>query len=106
MLVAGLGPLTEPRIPDLPGLDRFAGAAFHSARWDHGHDLRGERVAAIGAGASAIQFVPAIQPEVARLHVFQRTAPWVMPHMWPDWTWRFRQRARRFDPASHTLTPA
>jgi cation diffusion facilitator CzcD-associated flavoprotein CzcO len=80
VLIAGMGPLTEPRIPDLPGLDTFEGAAFHSARWDHDHDVAGARVAAIGTGASAIQFVPAIQPRVAALHVFQRTPPWVMPH--------------------------
>jgi cation diffusion facilitator CzcD-associated flavoprotein CzcO len=80
VLIAGMGPLTEPRIPDLPGLDTFEGAVFHSARWDHEHDVSGERVAAIGTGASAIQFVPAIQPRVERLHVFQRTAPWVVPH--------------------------
>ena len=80
VLIAGMGPLTEPRIPDLPGLDAFEGAVFHSARWDHEHDVAGKRVAAIGTGASAIQFVPAIQPEVAQLHVFQRTAPWVVPH--------------------------
>ena len=65
-LIAGQGPLNEPRLPDIPGWRRFAGAAFHSARWDHGHDLRGRRVAVIGTGASAIQFVPAIQPEVGR----------------------------------------
>jgi hypothetical protein len=80
LLIAGVGTLAEPRIPDLEGLDAFEGAVFHSARWDHDHDLSGERVAAIGTGASAIQFVPAIQPEVAALHVFQRTAPWVVPH--------------------------
>jgi cation diffusion facilitator CzcD-associated flavoprotein CzcO len=80
VLIAGMGPLTEPRIPDLPGLDAFEGTVFHSARWDHDHDVTGERVAAIGTGASAIQFVPAIQPRVERLHVFQRTAPWVVPH--------------------------
>ena len=80
VLVLGQGPLAEPRMPDIPGLDGFEGAAFHSAAWDHDHDLAGERVAAIGTGASAIQFVPAIQPEVERLHVFQRTAPWVIPH--------------------------
>ena len=80
VLVAGMGPLTEPRIPAIPGIDRFAGKLFHSATWDHDHDLTGERVAAVGTGASAIQFVPAIQPQVARLHVFQRTAPWVLPH--------------------------
>src|SRR5918912_2932926 len=80
VLVAAPGPLAEPRLPDVPGLERFAGAAFHSARWDHGVDLTGKRVAAVGTGASAIQFVPAIQPKVARLHVFQRTPPWVLPH--------------------------
>jgi cation diffusion facilitator CzcD-associated flavoprotein CzcO len=80
VLIAGMGPLTAPRIPDLPGLDAFEGTVFHSARWDHDHDVSGERVAAIGTGASAIQFVPAIQPRVERLHVFQRTAPWVVPH--------------------------
>jgi cation diffusion facilitator CzcD-associated flavoprotein CzcO len=80
VLIAGMGPLTEPRIPDLPGLDTFEGTVFHSARWDHAHDVSGRRVAAVGTGASAIQFVPAIQPKVAKLHVFQRSAPWVMPH--------------------------
>jgi cation diffusion facilitator CzcD-associated flavoprotein CzcO len=80
VLVAAPGPLTEPKIPPIPGLDSFEGVKFHSARWDHDHDLAGERVAAIGTGASAIQFVPAIQPEVAQLHVFQRTPPWVVPH--------------------------
>jgi cation diffusion facilitator CzcD-associated flavoprotein CzcO len=80
MLIAAQGPLSEPSYPDLPGLERFEGKTFHSARWDHEHDLEGERVAVIGTGASAIQFVPEIQPKVARMHVFQRTAPWVMPH--------------------------
>jgi cation diffusion facilitator CzcD-associated flavoprotein CzcO len=80
VLIAGQGPLSEPSVPALPGLDTFTGTAFHSAEWDHEHDLEGERVAVIGTGASAIQFVPEIQPEVERLHVFQRTAPWVMPH--------------------------
>jgi cation diffusion facilitator CzcD-associated flavoprotein CzcO len=80
LLVAGMGPLTEPKIPALPGLGDFPGPVFHSARWDHDADLRGRRVASIGTGASAIQYVPAIQPEVAQLHVFQRTPPWVLPH--------------------------
>ena len=80
MLIAAQGPLSGPSYPDLPGLERFEGKTFHSARWDHEHDLEGERVAVIGTGASAIQFVPEIQPKVARMHVFQRTAPWVMPH--------------------------
>ena len=80
VLIAAPGPLTEPHLPGLPGLDDFAGTVFHSARWDHAHDLRGERVAVVGTGASAIQLVPAIQPEVAQLYVFQRTPPWVLPH--------------------------
>ncbi len=80
VLIAGTGPLAEPKTPPLPGLERFQGRRFHSAQWEHDYDLAGKRVAAIGTGASAIQFVPAIQPEVARLHVFQRTAPWVLPH--------------------------
>jgi cation diffusion facilitator CzcD-associated flavoprotein CzcO len=80
VLVSATGPLVEPKIPPFPGLDTFAGPAFHSARWDHSVDLAGKRVAAVGTGASAIQFVPAIAPKVARLHVFQRTPPWVMPH--------------------------
>jgi cation diffusion facilitator CzcD-associated flavoprotein CzcO len=79
-LVMAPGGLSEPSAPSIPGLEDFKGAAFHSAEWDHEHDLSGERVAVIGTGASAIQIVPAIQPEVERLHVFQRTPPWVMPH--------------------------
>jgi cation diffusion facilitator CzcD-associated flavoprotein CzcO len=82
VLVAGVGPLSEPKVPEIPGLDGFQGAVFHSAEWDHEHDLTGERVASVGTGASAIQFVPKIQPRVSRLHVFQRTPPWVLPH--PD----------------------
>jgi cation diffusion facilitator CzcD-associated flavoprotein CzcO/acetyl esterase/lipase len=79
VLVAAAGPLSEPAIPALPGLDGFAGKVFHSARWDHDHDLGGRQVAVVGTGASAIQFVPEIQPKVGRLRVFQRTAPWVLP---------------------------
>jgi cation diffusion facilitator CzcD-associated flavoprotein CzcO len=80
VLVGAMGPLFEPKLPEIPGLEDFEGPVFHSARWDHDYDLDGKRVAAIGTGASAIQFVPEIQPQVDRLHVFQRTAPWVVPH--------------------------
>ncbi len=79
VVVDGTGVLTDPVYPDIPGLDRFAGARFHSARWNHDEPLAGQRVAVIGTGASAIQIVPAIQPEVARLTVFQRTPGWVIP---------------------------
>ena len=98
VLIAGMGPLTEPKIPELPGLDRFEGETFHSARWNHDYDLAGKRVASIGTGASAIQYVPAIQKQVAQLHVFQRTAPWVMPHSNRPITDRERRFFRAFPP--------
>ncbi|KGD65182.1 monooxygenase, flavin-binding family protein [Alcanivorax nanhaiticus] len=78
-VVFATGPITEAQIPNLPGLDTFKGEMFHSAKWNHDYDLTGKRVAVIGTGASAIQFVPQIQPKVKELHVFQRTAPWVLP---------------------------
>ncbi len=81
VLVLGTGPLSEPATPAIPGLDSFAGTVFHSARWDHAHDLAGERVAVIGTGASAVQFVPQIQPRVGQLLLFQRTPPWVVPRL-------------------------
>jgi cation diffusion facilitator CzcD-associated flavoprotein CzcO len=96
VLVAGMGPLAEPNIPDIPGLDKFEGKTMHSARWDHDYDLRGKRVASIGTGASAIQYVPAIQPEVEQLHVFQRTAPWIFPHSGRTITDTERRLYRRF----------
>jgi cation diffusion facilitator CzcD-associated flavoprotein CzcO len=80
VLVAGMGGLSEPKIPDIPGLESFEGAAFHTAQWDHDVDLRGKRVAVIGTGASSIQVVPHLQPEVEKLHLFQRTPAWIMPH--------------------------
>ncbi|MFJ3925532.1 flavin-containing monooxygenase [Streptomyces sp. NPDC090022] len=79
VVVSATGPLSDPKMPEVPGLAEFPGKVFHSARWDHDYDLRGKRVAMIGTGASAIQIVPAIAPDVARLTLFQRTAPWVLP---------------------------
>ncbi|MFD3511843.1 flavin-containing monooxygenase [Streptomyces sp. NPDC058657] len=81
VVVSATGPLSDPKMPDIPGLGSFPGKVFHSARWDHDYDLRGKRVAMIGTGASAIQIVPAVQPEVSELTLFQRTPPWVMPRM-------------------------
>nr|WP_084588129.1 NAD(P)/FAD-dependent oxidoreductase [Corynebacterium auriscanis] len=78
-LVVATGALAQPVIPRLPGLDEFQGEYFHSAEWNHDVDLRGKRVAVVGTGASAIQIVPAIQPEVESLTLFQRTPAWVMP---------------------------
>ena len=79
VLVAGLGGLSRPAVPQIPGIETFRGEVFHSAEWNHAYDLRGRRIAVIGTGASAIQFVPQIAPLVAELQVFQRTPPWVMP---------------------------
>ncbi|MCW8118485.1 MULTISPECIES: flavin-containing monooxygenase [Streptomyces violaceoruber group] len=81
VVVSATGPLSDPKVPDIPGLDTFPGKVFHSARWDHDYDLAGQRVAMIGTGASAIQIVPSIQPKVDRLTLFQRTPAWVMPRV-------------------------
>ena len=78
-VICATGPITEPQTPKLDGLDTFTGEMFHSAKWNHDYDLTGKRIAVIGTGASAIQFVPQIQPKAKELYVFQRTAPWVLP---------------------------
>ena len=80
-VVMACGPMHVPVTPKVPGLDTFQGQSFHSARWRHDIELQGKRVAVIGSGASAIQFVPAIAPQAAQLMLFQRTAPWVLPKM-------------------------
>ena len=95
MLITACGQLTEPSIPSIPGLERFAGPAFHSADWRDDVDLDGVRVAVVGTGASAIQFVPRIAPKVKALHVFQRSAPWILPK--PD---------RVYGPLDHRLFDA
>lgn len=82
VLIGALGPFSEPASPDIAGLESFAGNVFHSADWDHEQDLSGRRVAVIGTGASAVQFVPQIAPVVDHLTLFQRTPTWIMPH--PD----------------------
>ncbi|MFE3542984.1 flavin-containing monooxygenase [Nocardia sp. NPDC059177] len=80
-LISAAGIFAEAKYPTLPGLDTFAGKTFHSLHWEHEHDLTGERVVVIGTGASAVQFIPEIQPKVAALTVFQRSAPWIIPRM-------------------------
>jgi cation diffusion facilitator CzcD-associated flavoprotein CzcO len=101
-LLLGNGALHIPSLPDIPGLDDFKGKRFHSARWDHDYELDGKRVAVVGTGASAIQFVPQIAPKVARLDLYQRTAPWVMPKRDREMTageqWMFEHL-----PATHWL---
>nr|MBO2511721.1 4-hydroxyacetophenone monooxygenase [Gammaproteobacteria bacterium] len=96
VLVSACGQLNRPLYPQLPGIERFRGEVFHSARWNHAYDLSGKRVAVIGTGASAIQFVPQIAPKVARLHLFQRSAAYVIRK--PDRAYRSWEIAlmRRF----------
>ena len=79
ILITAVGQLNRPRYPDIEGIETFEGPAFHSARWRGDVGLAGKRVAVIGTGASAFQFVPRIAPEVAHLDVFQRTPPWTLP---------------------------
>lgn len=90
VVVSGLGQLNQPYIPTIEGLDSFEGTTFHSARWDHDHDLRGENVAVIGIGASAIQFVPQVAKTARTMTLFQRSVNYVVPK--PD---------RKFRPWEH-----
>lgn len=78
-VIGATGVLTQPKKPDIAGIDSFQGVTMHTARWDHAVDLRGKRVAIIGTGASALQVIPEIAPDVAHLTVFQRTPIWVIP---------------------------
>ncbi len=103
VIVAAPGPLSEPSIPDLPGLDTFDGTTFHTADWNHDHDLSGRRVAIVGTGASAIQAAPRIQPEVEALTIFQRTPPWVLPHSDRPITDAERALYRRFPIAQRAV---
>lgn len=82
VVVGATGPLNKASYPNIPGRESFQGAQFHTSHWDHGFDYKGKKVAVIGTGASAIQVVPAIAPDVQELALFQRTPPWIMPR--PD----------------------
>jgi cation diffusion facilitator CzcD-associated flavoprotein CzcO len=96
ILVAAQGPLSDPALPAITGLSTFQGTTFHSATWRHDYDLTGKRVAVVGTGASAIQFVPHVQQRAEQLTVFQRTAPWVMPrrdHAIGEWKKALYRRA-------------
>ena len=79
VLISACGQLSHPSIPEIPGREDFTGTAFHSARWRHDHDLTGRRVAVVGTGASAIQFVPPVARQAAHTTLFQREAPHVIP---------------------------
>jgi cation diffusion facilitator CzcD-associated flavoprotein CzcO len=79
VVVSGMGMFNELHVPEIPGLESFAGTRFHSARWNHAHDLSGERVGVIGSAASAVQFIPEITTQAAQVYLYQRTANWVLP---------------------------
>ncbi len=95
VLVTACGQLTRPQVPAVEGIEDFRGAVFHSAEWDHSRDLAGRKVAVIGTGASAIQFVPEVAKEAAELTIYQRSAPWVLPktdRAYPAWERRIFER--------------
>ena len=97
-MIVATGQLHRPHFPRIEGAT-FAGHSFHSAEWDHGYDLRGKRVAVVGTGASAVQFVPEIAEQAERLVVFQRTGNWFLPRRNRPYP-RCVQGARRACPAS------
>ncbi len=96
VVVSGVGGLVDPALPDIPGLDSFAGSVFHTARWNQDLDLAGKRVGVIGTGASAVQVVPGIASEVAKLSVFQRTPGWVVPKRDRRYSQRMKRLYARF----------
>jgi cation diffusion facilitator CzcD-associated flavoprotein CzcO len=96
VLLTACGQLSIPQVPEIPGRERFAGPAFHSARWRHDVPLDGRRVAVIGTGCSAIQIVPAIQPVVGQLDVYQRSPGWTMPRGDFEYSERAKRLFERF----------
>jgi cation diffusion facilitator CzcD-associated flavoprotein CzcO len=102
VLISASGPLSDPSLPDVPGLAEFSGEVFHSARWNHDFDLAGKRVAVVGTGASSVQIVPGIQPVVQHLVLFQRTPAWVVPRRDRTIT-EFEKRLYRQVPAAQRL---
>ena len=96
IIISASGPLNQPLYPSIKGLDTFKGESFHSLFWNHDYDLRGKKVAVIGTGASAIQFVPEIAKEVSELIVFQRTAPWIEEKYDKENSEKTKSRFRRF----------
>ena len=96
VLLTACGQLSVPTVPPIPGLDSFAGPAFHTARWRHDVDLAGKRVAVVGTGCSAIQVVPAIQPIVESVDVYQRSPGWTFPKMDFPYSDRSKRLFERF----------
>lgn len=103
-VIVATGVLTQPKLPDIPGVESFAGTTVHTARWDHGVELRGKRVAVIGTGASAVQVIPTIAPDVDQLVVFQRTPIWCLPKPDARLAWPLRTALRL--PGAKTMTRA
>lgn len=97
-VVSGVGLLHRAKLPELPGLQKFKGEVFHSAGWNHSYDLSGKRVAVVGTGASAIQFIPAIVDQVDSMTVFQRSAPWVLPKANRPLESRYKRLSKTFPP--------
>jgi len=95
VVISGVGGLVDPAMPDIKGLEEFRGEIFHTARWNHDFDLAGRKVGVIGTGASAVQVVPSIAPEVEKLTVFQRTASWVVPRRDIRFSERTKERFRK-----------
>ena len=102
VVISGLGQLNRPKIPAIEGLQSFEGTKFHSARWNHDHDLTGRRVAVIGTGASAIQFVPEVAKQVGHLDLYQRSPNWVLPRVNEPYS-EGRKRAFRRVPGARLL---
>ncbi|MEA2465919.1 MAG: hypothetical protein QOJ57_45 [Thermoleophilaceae bacterium] len=98
-VVGATGVFTKPKPPDIPGLDDYTGTVMHTARWDHGQDLRGKRVAVVGTGASAVQVIPSIAPLVEQLTVLQRTPIWCLPKLDGEIPGYLRTLLRRLPPA-------
>ena len=96
VVISGVGGLVDPALPDIKGMESFGGEIFHTARWRHDYELAGRRVGVIGTGASAVQVVPSIAPEVAQLCVFQRTPAWVVPKLDRGYSEEQRRRYARF----------
>ncbi|MGY0498109.1 flavin-containing monooxygenase [Nocardia sp. FBN12] len=101
-VISATGVLTRPKLPDIPGIESFAGATMHTSRWDHRQDLRGKRVAIIGTGASAVQVIPEIAAQVEQLTVFQRTPIWCLPR--PDLPLPLPARLALKIPGGRTVT--
>jgi cation diffusion facilitator CzcD-associated flavoprotein CzcO len=106
VLVSGMGALHVPHYPEIPGVERFAGPSFHSATWPSDVDLSGKRVAVVGTGASAIQFIPQIAPRTGKLYVFQRTPAWIVPRLDFGIPEKWRERFRRMPALTWALRKA